>query len=194
MVIIMLHVEDVVEKKRLLLHCCCAPCSSYSFLYLLDKFHITAYFYNPNIMPKEEHDKRLAELKRLIKEMELDIEVIEEYDDEFKRISKGLENEPERGKRCTLCYELRLRKCALLAKKLGFDCFSTTLSISPYKDAKRLNEIGFNLDSEIDVEYLYLDLKKNDGYKKSIELSKKYNLYRQNYCGCIFSKKEGQGE
>jgi hypothetical protein len=126
--------------------------------------------------------------------MELDIEVIEEYDDEFKRISKGLENEPERGKRCTLCYELRLRKCALLAKKLGFDCFSTTLSISPYKDAKRLNEIGFNLESEIDVEYLYLDLKKNDGYKKSIELSKKYNLYRQNYCGCIFSKKEGQGE
>lgn len=190
----MLHVEDVVEKKNLLLHCCCAPCSSYSFLYLSDKFHITAYFYNPNIMPKEEHDKRLAELKRLIKEMELDIEVIEEYDDEFKRISKGLENEPERGKRCTLCYELRLRKCALLAKKLGFDCFSTTLSISPYKDAKRLNEIGFNLESEIDVEYLYLDLKKNDGYKKSIELSKKYNLYRQNYCGCIFSKKEGQGE
>lgn len=194
MVIIMLHVEDVVEKKKLLLHCCCAPCSSYSFLYLSDKFHITAYFYNPNIMPKEEHDKRLAELKRLIKEMELDIEVIEEYDDEFKRISKGLENEPERGKRCTLCYELRLRKCALLAKKLGFDCFSTTLSISPYKDAKRLNEIGFNLESEIEVEYLYLDLKKNDGYKKSIELSKKYNLYRQNYCGCIFSKKEGQGE
>ena len=187
----MLHVEDVKEKKNLLLHCCCAPCSSYSFLYLCEKFNITAYFYNPNIMPKEEHDKRLAELKRLIKEMDLNIEVIEEYDNSFLEMVKGLENEPERGKRCTLCYEHRLRKCASLAKSLNFDCFSTTLSISPYKDAKRLNEIGYKLEQELGIEYLYLDLKKNDGYKKSIELSKKYNLYRQNYCGCIFSKKEG---
>ncbi|MCR5462548.1 MAG: epoxyqueuosine reductase QueH [bacterium] len=195
MVISMMHVEDVKEKKlKLLLHCCCAPCSSYSFLYLSDKFHITAYFYNPNIMLKEEHDKRLNELKRLIKEMNLDIEVIEEYDSEFLKIAKGLENEPERGKRCTLCYELRLRKCANLAKKQGFDLFSTTLSISPYKDAKRLNEIGYNLEKELGVEYLYLDLKKNDGYKKSIELSKKYNLYRQNYCGCIYSMKKGEAK
>ncbi len=186
----MLYVEDVKEKKKLLLHCCCAPCSSYSFLYLEPKFHITAYFYNPNIMLKEEHDKRLYELKRLIKEMNLDIEVIEEYDDDFINLVKGLENEPERGKRCTICYELRLRKCAEQAKKQGFDLFSTTLSISPYKDAKRLNEIGYNLEKEIGVEYLYLDLKKNDGYKKSIELSKKYNLYRQNYCGCIYSMKK----
>lgn len=190
----MLHVKDVKEKKKLLLHCCCAPCSSYSFLYLEPYFHITAYFYNPNIMLKVEHDKRLAELKRLIKEMNLNIEVIEEYDDEFLKIAKGLENEPERGKRCTLCYELRLRKCASVAKKQGFDCFSTTLSISPYKDAKRLNEIGYSLEKEIGVEYLYLDLKKNDGYKKSIELSKKYNLYRQNYCGCIYSMKKEKAE
>ena len=190
----MLHVEDVLSKKSLLLHCCCAPCSSYSFLYLADKFNITAYFYNPNIMPKEEHDLRLAELKRLIKEMNLDIKVIEEYDNSFLEVVKGLEREPERGKRCTICYELRLRKCANVAKSNGFDLFSTTLSISPYKDAKRLNEIGYNLEKELGVEYLYLDLKKNDGYKKSIELSKKYNLYRQNYCGCIFSKKEGQDE
>ena len=186
----MLYVEDVREKKKLLLHSCCAPCSSYSFLFLKDKFDITSLFYNPNITDKNEHDKRLSELKRLIKEMDLKIDVIEEYDDEFKCISKGLENEPERGKRCTLCYELRLRKCAILAKSLGFDCFSTTLSISPFKDAKRLNEIGYKLEQEIGVEYLYLDLKKNDGYKKSIELSKKYNLYRQNYCGCIYSKRE----
>ena len=186
----MLYVEDVREKKKLLLHSCCAPCSSYSFLFLKDKFDITSLFYNPNITDKNEHDKRLSELKRLIKEMDLKIDVIEEYDDEFKCISKGLENDPERGKRCTLCYELRLRKCAILAKSLGFDCFSTTLSISPFKDAKRLNEIGYKLEQEIGVEYLYLDLKKNDGYKKSIELSKKYNLYRQNYCGCIYSKRE----
>ena len=192
MVIIMLHVEDVNEKKKLLLHCCCAPCSSYSFLFLKDKFDITAFYYNPNIMPKEEHDKRLAELKRLIKEMNLDINVIEEYDNSFLEAIKGLEDEPERGSRCTVCYELRLRKCANVAKNLGFDLFSTTLSISPYKDAKRLNEIGYKLEGEIGVEYLYLDLKKNDGYKKSIELSKKYNLYRQNYCGCIFSKKDGR--
>lgn len=183
----MLHVEDVKEKKKLLLHSCCAPCSSYSFLFLKDKFDITSLFYNPNITDKTEHDKRLSELKRLIKEMNLNIDVIEEYDDEFKRISKGLESEPERGKRCTLCYELRLRKCATLAKSLGFDCFSTTLSISPFKDAKRLNEIGYKLELELGIEYLYLDLKKNDGYKKSIELSKKYNLYRQNYCGCVYS-------
>ena len=188
----MLHVEDVNEKKKLLLHCCCAPCSSYSFLFLKDKFDITAFYYNPNIMPKEEHDKRLAELKRLIKEMNLDINVIEEYDNSFLEAIKGLEDEPERGSRCTVCYELRLRKCANVAKNLGFDLFSTTLSISPYKDAKRLNEIGYKLEGEIGVEYLYLDLKKNDGYKKSIELSKKYNLYRQNYCGCIFSKKDGR--
>ena len=190
MVINMLKVEEVKEKKKLLLHCCCAPCSSYSFLFLKDKFDITSFFYNPNIMPKDEHDKRLDELKRLIKEMELSISVIEEYDNSFLDAIKGLENEPERGNRCTICYELRLRKCATLAKSLGFDCFSTTLSISPYKDAKRLNEIGYKLEQELGIEYLYLDLKKNDGYKKSIELSKKYNLYRQNYCGCIFSKKE----
>ncbi len=188
----MLHIEEVKEKKKLLLHCCCAPCSSYSFLFLKDKFDITSFFYNPNIQIKEEHDKRLSELKRLIKEMELGINVIEEYDDEFRKIATGLENEPERGKRCTLCYELRLRKCAILAKKLGFDCFSTTLSISPYKDAKRLNEIGYKLEQELGIEYLYLDLKKNDGYKKSIELSKKYNLYRQNYCGCVYSMKNGK--
>ena len=190
----MLKVEDVKEKKKLLLHSCCAPCSSYSFLFLKDKFDISSLYYNPNIQPKAEHDKRLEELKRLIKEMNLDIKVIEEYDDNFLELVKGLECEPERGKRCTLCYELRLRKCASLAKSLGFDCFSTTLSISPYKDAKRLNEIGERLEKELGIEYLYLDLKKNDGYKKSIELSKKYNLYRQNYCGCIFSKKTGQEE
>ena len=122
MVINMLKVEEVKEKKKLLLHCCCAPCSSYSFLFLKDKFDITSFFYNPNIMPTDEHDKRLLELKRLIKEMELSISVIEEYDNSFLDAIKGLENEPERGNRCTICYELRLRKCALLAKSLGFDC------------------------------------------------------------------------
>ena len=156
-------------------------------------FNITALFYNPNISPKSEYDFRLNELKRLIFDMNLSqkINLIEEpYEPQkFAEISFGLENCPEGSFRCFKCYYLRLQKTAEIAQKLNFDYFTTTLTISPYKNADKLNEIGAKLALEYGVEYLFSDFKKKDGYKRSIELSKKYNLYRQNYCGCEFSKK-----
>lgn len=180
-------------KPSLLLHCCCAPCSSYVFEYLVSYFNITALFYNPNISPKAEYDFRLNELRRLIVDMNLfkKVSLIEEpYEPEkFKEISFGLEYCPEGSSRCFKCYYLRLQKAAVIAQKLKFDYFTTTLTISPYKNADKLNEIGARLASEYGIEYLFSDFKKKDGYKRSIELSKKYNLYRQNYCGCEFSKK-----
>ena len=178
---------------RLFLHSCCAPCSSYVFEYLVPFFNITALFYNPNISPKTEYDFRLNELKRLIFDMNLTskINLIEEpYElQKFKEISLGLEDCQEGSSRCFKCYYLRLQKAAVIAQKLNFDYFTTTLTISPYKNADKLNEIGAMLASEYGVEYLFSDFKKKDGYKRSIELSKKYSLYRQNYCGCKFSKK-----
>jgi predicted adenine nucleotide alpha hydrolase (AANH) superfamily ATPase len=178
------------EKSRLLLHACCAPCSSYVLEYLRGYFDITLYFYNPNISPKEEYVFRQAELIRLVGEMGLPITVVsEKYSpEEFFEVSKGLEKEPEGGERCFKCYRLRLLKTAEYAKKNGFQFFTTTLSISPYKNAEKLNEIGKEISEKVGVNYLYSDFKKKNGYKRSIELSKEYNLYRQDYCGCIFSK------
>ena len=178
------------EKPRLLLHACCAPCSSYVLEYLNEHFDITLYFYNPNISPKEEYVFRQAELIRLVGEMGLPITVVsEKYSpEEFFEVSKGLEKEPEGGERCFKCYRLRLLKTAEYAKKNGFQFFTTTLSISPYKNAEKLNEIGGELSEKVGIDYLYSDFKKKNGYKRSIELSKEYNLYRQDYCGCIFSK------
>ena len=178
------------EKPRLLLHACCAPCSSYVLEYLNEHFDITLYFYNPNISPKEEYVFRQAELIRLVGEMGLPITVVsEKYSpEEFFEVSKGLEKEPEGGERCFKCYRLRLLKTAEYAKKNGFQFFTTTLSISPYKNAEKLNEIGGELGEKFEIDYLYSDFKKKNGYKRSIELSKQYNLYRQDYCGCIFSK------
>ncbi len=176
--------------KSLLIHACCAPCSSAVLELLNQYFKITIYFYNPNIEPYEEFNRRYDELIGLIKKMNLNVEVIKgDYDEAFKEISKGLEMEPERGKRCYKCYRLRMVKTAQLAKELGFDFFTTTLSISPHKNSLWINEIGYILEDEINVKFLYSDFKKEDGYKKSIELSKKYDLYRQDYCGCIYSKK-----
>ena len=176
----------------ILLHCCCAPCSSYCMEFLNPFSRITAYYYNPNITDKSEYDKRVAELKRLIDEMPMTnkAEFLEGlYEPEvFLDKAKGLENEPERGKRCILCYELRLRKTAEEAKRLGYEYFTTTLSISPLKDASALNRIGLKLGEEYGVKYLTSDFKKNGGYQRSIVLSREYNLYRQNYCGCEFSK------
>ncbi len=176
-------------KPKLLLHVCCAPCSSYVLSYLRDYFDITVLYYNPNISPYEEYEKRLNEEKRLIRELG-GIKIKEcDYDaSEFMRISKGLEDLEEGGFRCLKCYYLRLEKTASLALLDNFDYFTTTLSISPLKDAQKLNEIGEYLEKKYKVKYLYSDFKKRDGYKKSIILSKKYNLYRQNYCGCIYSK------
>lgn len=189
--------EQISNTKRgssLLLHACCAPCSSAVIERLGSIFAITILFYNPNITDEDEYNKRLLELKNFVSKIKTKypLKVIDgRYDpNEYFAISKGLEKEKERGKRCYECYELRLRETALVARKLKFDFFTTTLSISPYKNSLWLNEIGEKLTSQYDVNYLYADFKKNNGYKRSIELSKEYNLYRQDFCGCIYSKLE----
>ncbi len=178
------------KKPSLLLHACCAPCSSYVLEYLHSHFNITLFFYNPNIYPKDEYQKRLDELKRLVRELELDIKIIEaDYEpNEFFEISKGLEKLPERSERCKRCYRLRLEKAAAQAQKGGYDYFCTTLSISPHKNAEWINEIGNELSDAYGIQFLPSDFKKKNGYIRSIELSRKYNLYRQNFCGCVFSK------
>lgn len=182
----------------LLLHSCCAPCSSYTLEYLSNYFDITVYYYNPNISPKAEFDKRFAEQKRLIDSLpaKREIKLIEgdyNYSD-FSEIAKGFENVKEGGERCFRCYKLRLEKSAHLAKEQGFDYFCTTLSISPLKNSQKINEIGLEVAEKYGVKWLPSDFKKKEGYKRSIELSREYNLYRQNFCGCVFSKKENNNE
>lgn len=182
----------------LLLHACCAPCSSYCLEYLSQYFSITVLFYNPNISPETEYNKRVDEIRRLLDGLPVKnkVSLIEGryLPSEFYNSVKGLEKEPEGGKRCHVCYELRLREAAITAKELGFDYFTTTLSISPLKDAEKLNEIGKKLSDEYGVAYLYSDFKKKNGYKRSIELSREYKLYRQNFCGCVFSRREADNE
>ena len=177
----------------LLLHACCAPCSSYVLEYLSDYFEITVLYYNPNISPRTEYDTRAEELKRLIGEMTFKYPVkliVGEYEPEiFYAMAKGMEELPEGGERCFGCYCQRLSYTAKLAKEQGFDYFTTTLSISPLKNAAKLNEIGAELSKEWGVEYLLSDFKKRNGYKRSVELSAEYELYRQDYCGCVFSKR-----
>ncbi len=198
-----LKMEEILEENKdkiptLLLHSCCAPCSSYVLEYLTNHFDITILFYNPNISSREEYDKRLNELKRLVSEIPHinKIEIVEgRYEPkEFLQIANGLEDAPERGERCFKCYRLRLEEAAKYAKLNGFDYFTTTLSISPHKDAQKLNEIGSELEKEYSINYLYADFKKRNGYKRSIELSKQYDLYRQDFCGCIYSKIAKRGE
>lgn len=177
---------------RLLLHSCCAPCSSYCLEYLTEHFEITDFFYNPNIFPEEEYRHREEELQRLIAQMPLKHAVTflpGNYDPkEFFEAVKGLEHVPEGGERCFICYELRLREAARLAAEGNYDYFTTTLTISPLKNAEKLNEIGRKLSAEYGVAFLPSDFKKRNGYKRSIELSKEYDLYRQNFCGCVYSK------
>ena len=185
------YVKALEEKPRLLLHVCCAPCSSAVLEELSEFFKITLFFYNPNISPESEFLFRLDELKRLVYEMDLkDVDIyVPEYDEsEFFEIAKGMEDIPEGGKRCEKCYRLRLLKSILYAKENDFDYVTTTLTISPYKNAQWLNEIGSELSEKYKVKYLFSDFKKGDGYKRSCDLSRKYNLYRQDYCGCIYSK------
>lgn len=185
---------DPKHPKKLLLQSCCGPCSSYVLEYLSKYFEITVYYYNPNIDTEEEYQKRLKEQMRLIKLMEFTNKVDfkkGKYDrDKFKKIVKGLEHEKEGGIRCFGCYALRMEAAAKLAKLEGFDYFTTTLSVSPYKNANKINEIGKKLEEKYGVKFLSSDFKKRDGYKRSIELSKLYNLYRQNFCGCVYSKLE----
>ena len=184
------------ERKTLLMHACCAPCSSYVIEYLSKFFDITLFFFNPNISPEEEYTFREDELRRLIGDMPLDFEVkllSGRYEpSEFENMAKGLEELDEGGARCYKCYALRLEETAQQAKKLGFDYFCTTLSISPYKNAEWLNTIGKELSEKYGVGYLFSDFKKKNGYKRSCELSEIYSLYRQDYCGCEFSKKAAE--
>ncbi len=186
-------IKEKQEIPTLLLHVCCAPCSSYVLEYLAQYFKITILYYNPNIYPNEEYTKRYLEVKKLIKDMPLPnkVNIMEcSYDnDQYNQLIKGLEQEKEGGARCNICFRMRLEMTAKLASENNFDYFTTTLSISPYKNALLLNQIGQDLSKQYNVNYLYADFKKNNGYKRSIELSKIYNLYRQNYCGCIYSKK-----
>ena len=182
------------RRPRLLLHSCCAPCSSFVLERLMDAFDLTVFYYNPNIAPREEFLRRVEEQRRLIDAMphERPIDVIQgEYDDRaFYELARGHEQDPEGGERCTACFRLRLGKTAEMAAQGGFDYFTTTLSISPLKDAQRLNAIGAALSAETGVPYLFSDFKKKNGYKRSCELSAQYGLYRQDYCGCIYSRME----
>lgn len=187
------HIKKTGKKPKLLLHSCCAPCSSAVLEMLVDVFDITLYFYNPNISQESEFLFRLEELKRLLDEMKLkEVKVISpQYDNsEFFDIVKGMEELLEGGKRCEKCYRLRLENSVLYAKENGYDYVTTTLTISPYKNAQWLNEIGLELEEKYGVKYLCSDFKKGNGYKRSCELSKEYNLYRQNYCGCVYSQRQ----
>lgn len=182
-------------KKKLMIHCCCAPCSSYCLLYLSKYFDITCFYYNPNISPEAECVKRVNELERFINtvnlEYDLDIKlIVGKYDPErFYALTKGMEDIPEGNERCFVCYRMRMEETAKEAVKLGADYFTTTLSISPLKRAEKINEIGEELGEIFSVKHLPSDFKKKNGYKQSVELSQKYELYRQNYCGCVFSKR-----
>lgn len=182
------------KVPKLLIHSCCAPCSSYCLEYLSEYFNITVLYYNPNIFPKEEYMYRMEELRRFIEKFPAKhpISLVEtDYTPEdFYEIAKGLEQEPEGGKRCTLCYRLRLEYAAKVARELKADYFTTTLSISPLKDSRRLNTIGEELGQIYEVPYLLSDFKKRNGYKRSVELSKEYDMYRQNFCGCVYSMQE----
>lgn len=182
------------QRPRLLLQCCCAPCSSAVLEVLVPHFDVTIYFYNPNIHPKAEYEKRLAQLPKLFAGAEYGdaVKVLEApyVPEDFFAAAKGLETEPEGGTRCTECFRLRLRETAKQAKALGFDYFTTTLTVSPHKNAAVLNEIGLSLGEEYGVKFLPSDFKKKEGYKESIRLSKAYDLYRQDYCGCVYSMRE----
>ncbi len=198
------------SDKRLLLHACCAPCSSYCIEYLSGIYNIVIYFFNPNITDKEEYEKRADEIKRFVNEFngqycgkasryfegrtckEVSVIFGEYRPQDFFEIARGLEKEKEGGARCYKCYEQRLRSTVQAAKEGGYDYFSTTLSISPYKRANWLNEIGDRLSGEMGVPYLFSDFKKKNGYRRSIELSTQYGLYRQDFCGCIYSKVESE--
>ncbi len=186
------YTEKLTKKERLLLHACCAPCSSAVLERVTPYFDVTLYFYNPNITDKNEYDYRLKELYRFVSEVYGDKVKIEEgeYEPEkFYLLSRGKENIPEGGERCFCCYKDRLLETAKRAKVGLYDCFCTTLTVSPYKNAEKLNEIGKSLEDEYGVKFLPSDFKKRQGYVRSIELSKEYGLYRQNYCGCEFSRK-----
>ncbi len=194
------ELDSLIEKNqkenirpKLMLHACCACCASYVLEYLSEYFEIYLLYYNPNITQATEYDYRKSELNRLVSEMSLSekVKVVDcEYEPElYLENIKGLENEPERGNRCTQCFLMRLQKTAEFAKRFECDYFATTLTISPLKNSSIINSIGESVQNDVGVSYLPSDFKKKNGYKRSLELSSQYNLYRQNYCGCVFSKR-----
>lgn len=204
------ELEEIIENNKkdkivpkLFLHACCAPCSSYCLEYLAQYFEITVFYYNPNISPKQEYDKRVIELELFIERQEELLKGLEKkylisfiegtYEPErFYKLTKGMEEMPEGGERCFACYQLRLQEAAKEAVKGNYDYYTTTLSISPHKNAQKLNEIGEQMGKHYGIAYLPSDFKKKNGYYRSCELSKEFGLYRQDYCGCIFSKRESE--
>ncbi len=192
------QMKNIEEGSSLLLHACCAPCSTACLERVANFFKVTIFYYNPNITEKNEYEKRIEEIKKLLTLInpKYEVKLLEgDYNPKiFLEMAKGLENCPERGKRCYKCYEMRLEETANIASKLGFNYFATTLTLSPHKNSDWVNEIGTNLNKLYESNYLYSDFKKKEGYKRSIELSKKYDLYRQDYCGCIYSKRDRQSE
>lgn len=185
---------EEIKKSKILLHSCCGPCSSSVIMTLKEQFDISIFYYNPNIHPEEEYLLRKSEQIKLVEKLNAEGENIKivdvEYDPEnFMKYVCGLENEKEGGARCTKCFRLRLEKTAKVAKEKGFDIFGTTLTVSPHKNATIINQIGKEIEEEFGIKFLVADFKKKDGFKKSIELSRKYDLYRQVYCGCLFSSR-----
>ncbi len=183
--------KSLDNKPRLLLHSCCAPCSSLCLERLVEHFNVDIFYYNPNITESEEYQKRLAEQQRFVNKVyngSVKVLDIGHNSEEFLKLVKGLEDLPERSKRCYLCYKQRLEKTAGFARDNGYDYFTTTLSVSPHKNSTWLNEIGYSLESVYGIKFLPADFKKENGYLRSIELSNEYNLYRQDFCGCIFSR------
>lgn len=193
-----LKMGEPYKPPKLLIHSCCAPCSSYVLEYLSEYFSITIFYYNPNIYPADEYEKRVKEQERLISLMPLKnpVTFVEgDYEPQkYYETVKGHEKDPEGGERCFICYRMRLEEAARIASEGGFDYFTTTLSISPYKNAEKLNEIGQEVARLYGVSFLPSDFKKRGGYQRSIELSREYGLYRQNYCGCIFSRRTDEVE
>ena len=185
------EISKLTQKKKILLQSCCAPCSSYVITFLSNYFDITVLYYNPNISPKEEYEKRKKEQIKLIKELKSinEINFLDcDYDNDiYNEKIKGYENCKEGGSRCHICFTLRLEKTAQLAKENNYDFFCSTLTVSPHKNSKIINDIGFMLEKQYNIKWLPSDFKKNEGFKQSIQLSKQYNLYRQDYCGCIYS-------
>lgn len=195
------HIEQFQKEAKvptLLLHSCCAPCSSYCLEYLSQFFKITVFYYNPNIFPKEEYEKRIEEQRRLISEMKTKNPIAllgSEYEpDVFYQAVKGLEKEKEGGARCIECFRLRLNESARIAKEMGMDYFTTTLTISPLKNAEVLNTLGQEIGEQTGISWLPSDFKKKNGYKRSVELSEEHGLYRQDFCGCVYSKLEREGK
>ena len=188
------EISKLSYTPKILLHSCCAPCSSYVITFLSNYFDITILYYNPNIAPQEEYEKRKNEQIKLIKTLntknKLDFLDCDYENNIYNEVIKGYENIPEGGSRCHICFNLRLEKTAKLAKLNNYDYFCSTLTVSPHKNSKVINEISEKISNKYDIKWLYSDFKKNEGFKQSIELSKKYDLYRQDYCGCIYSKKD----